>query len=246
MKQESRAMYESGKPKRKRKLLAPKETQALMILGLLMLMVMMTGIGFLAGILYSNSTKQTAVSVTSLTTPTRFPSVQETATALANYLTANSATATPRSMCGWAWHTEVNSELSAEIQETLNERLPDYVTVEVRAKSFGETCSDNDDTVRGFGVMETDFHVIVSIENLPADDAESIRQMIAPVLREILLVLNEYPPDTTPGPMAGLIEIEFTGQKAVGRLRSGYDFVIETLRQGLTGDDLLAALSMIE
>lgn len=152
--------------------------------------------------------------------------------------------ATSRSVqCGWAWHTEVNPELSAEIQRRLDEQLPPAVTAEIRAESFGENCTNSDGTVRGFGVMQTDFRIRVFIENPPADDAV---QIIAPVVRDILLVLADYPPDTNPGPVTGMIGIEIPGQDEVIRLWARYDFVMDVLEQGLTGQELLAALSMIE
>lgn len=161
-------------------------------------------------------------------------------------MNVSTPTAVARNMCGWQWASQANPELSAEIQMRLDERLPDSVSVEAQAESFGENCINGDGTAAGFGAMQTDFRITVTIDNLPDGDAGAIIEIIAPVLRDILLVLSDYPPDTNPGPMSGMIGIEFTGQDTVRRMWANYGSVMDILGQGLSGRALLTALSIIE
>lgn len=159
---------------------------------------------------------------------------------------AAAVSTTQAPICGWQWATQPNPDLSDGIREGVLAELPELPSMEVRAESFGENCINADGTVRSFATMQTDFRVVVWVPDLPAGQLETVEPTLAATTHKILSVLAGYPPDDTPGPMAGIINIEYPTLiphlKTTYWLRVNYTTAMEAFNQGLTGSALLDAL----
>ena len=106
----------------------------------------------------------------------------------------------PYTQCGWQWAYEELPELSALFDNAVKVSIPNSSS---RATAFGENCLDNDGQVVSFLAMETDFHVIISVESL--DDYDTFGNWMAQVMQTV----NNLPPDMIAGPMPGVVELRF-------------------------------------
>jgi hypothetical protein len=105
------------------------------------------------------------------------------------------------------------------------------------AVAYGENCIDPDTgDVRRFAAMETDFYATVVV-----DDVADL-EVIARAAAEVLDVLAGFPPEETPGPQAGQIEITFVSGDDEVRLGFPYLDGMEARGQGMGGEALLEAL----
>jgi hypothetical protein len=153
-----------------------------------------------------------------------------------------STTTIESAACGWMWATQINPELSAQVQQQLMQVLVTVDSVEARAEAFGENCLNADGSVRYFATMQTDFRVMVQISSLPLNDLPAAEVIVAPIMLDILRVLADYPVGQTPGPMPGQISIEFPAGNKPYWLAVDYNTAMDALDQNLTGNDLLDAL----
>lgn len=136
--------------------------------------------------------------------------------------------ATPEPMCAWVWATESLAELTAQVQDALDEA---GLEASVDASAFGENCLNPDGSVRYFATMQTDFDMTV--------DALTDDTILA-----VLRVLARFPVESTPGPMPGRVTIRFadSGQQ----LQFQYDQGLDVLNRDLTGRVLLEALGGLQ
>ena len=178
-----------------------------------------------------------------IATQTAQPSPTLDPTTAMTILPPPSTTAQVQSVdCGWMWATQINPELSAEIQQQLAEVLISVGSVEARAEGFGENCLNRDGTVRYFATMETHFWVVVKIDSLPPDDLTAAQEIVSPVVRDILNILADYPVEDTPGPMPGQINIQFPVRNTAYWLSADYNAAMDALNQNLRDNALLDAL----
>jgi hypothetical protein len=75
--------------------------------------------------------------------------------------------------------------------------------VTASAEAFGENCINASGEVDHFAAMETDFRVRVEVQDLTDTAA------LGNLLERILVVLDTFPPGSTPGPQPGYIGVRF-------------------------------------
>ncbi|KAF0107412.1 MAG: hypothetical protein FD146_1890 [Anaerolineaceae bacterium] len=107
----------------------------------------------------------------------------------------------PYEQCGWNWATEPLPELSAQVQAALESAGLTGVTAV--AEAYGENCITASGEVARFAAMETDFRITVQAASL--DD----REALGTLLEKILVVLDGFPTETTPGPNPGYVGVTF-------------------------------------
>jgi hypothetical protein len=166
-------------------------------------------------------------------------SVAQTLTRTASTASA-SITGTPptRAPCYFNWATQDLPELTAEVQAAMDE--VGLANVTASAYAYGENCYAYDtNEVVYFATMETDFRVIAQVDDL--EDTEALGNLTA----DILAVLNEFPPDETPGPMAGQITITFVKGDEQVVLPVSVEVASQVVEQGITGAGLWVALNEI-
>ena len=136
--------------------------------------------------------------------------------------------------CAWNWATQPLADLSADVQSTLDAAGLKGVTAS--AEAYGENCITATGKVDHFATMETDFRFQVDVPDL-SDSAA-----LGDILERILVVLDAFPPDATPGPQPGYIGVRFfCGTEEIDMwftLSSSQD----AREQGLHGADLYNAL----
>ncbi len=93
--------------------------------------------------------------------------------------------------------------LVPQVQEAMEKAGLKGITA--TAEAFGEDCIDaQTNKAVSFAAMETDFRISVEVPDLK--DTEALGNL----LERILIVLDEFPPKSTPGPQSGYIGINFT------------------------------------
>ena len=103
--------------------------------------------------------------------------------------------------CAWNWATQSLPDLSVEVQSALEAAGLEGGTAS--AEAYGENCITGTGEVDHFAAMETDFRVSLEVQDL-ADSAA-----LGDLLERILVVLDGFPPDATPGPQPGYIGVRF-------------------------------------
>ena len=136
--------------------------------------------------------------------------------------------------CGFQWATQPLTDLTRDVELALKDAgLSNF---NARAEAYGENCIDENGEVVYFATMETDFHITLKAKDL--NDTDELGQL----LDTALSVLDNFPPDETPGPQAGYIGITFEAQNDSMRLWFALTKVDSLLQQGLSGEELLNAL----
>jgi hypothetical protein len=107
----------------------------------------------------------------------------------------------PYEQCGWQWATQSLPELSAQVQAALESAGLTGVTAV--AEAYGENCLNAEGKVARFAAMETDFRITIQVDAL--DD----REALGTLLEKILVVLDGFPTETTPGPNPGYVGVTF-------------------------------------
>lgn len=141
----------------------------------------------------------------------------------------------PSGDCAWKWNTESLSALSERLQSALESAgLVDAIGI---ATAYGEDCIDSETgEVRYFATMQTEFNIKLSVDDLI--DLEELGELLARVLG----VLVEFPPEDTPGPMAGRVTIFFISMTEQHVMLFKQDAAIRAWEEGLTGETLLETL----
>jgi hypothetical protein len=137
--------------------------------------------------------------------------------------------------CAWKWNSQSLPELTVELQAALTaEGLNNSIGV---ASAFGEDCIDSKTgTVSYFAVKQTEFKITLPVEDLSDLDA------LGAYLEQALTVLELFPPDDTPGPMAGRVTIIFDAEGEQETFSFTQDEGTIALRDGFSGTVLLEAL----
>jgi hypothetical protein len=123
------------------------------------------------------------------------------------------------SACVWQWAQEPQPDLSERLNAAVA-ALDLPVDADLSAYAYGENCLDAGGALQGFYAMETDF--VLELRTDEADD-----DALGTTIAAIAPVLAEHPPDTTPGPRAGRLEVTVTSSgEVVHRLIAPYEDVI--------------------
>lgn len=201
----------------------------------------------LAGIAIFVKNHQSVMDESELYSATALPFTNEQLTQTA-YQLIHDLTALPDQSvsCGWQWATQPDEALTRELQTRLTPALNGIYEVRIRAEIFGENCLNNDGSVRYFVGMQTDFQVNIQLQSWEANNPTAVDSALSALVREVLAVLADYPPEVTAGPNAGHIRIDFsTAESADNGVYSiwiGYVEAMNALDQHLTGTALLEAL----
>ncbi|MEZ0396327.1 MAG: hypothetical protein ABWK53_07880 [Anaerolineales bacterium] len=138
--------------------------------------------------------------------------------------------------CAWNWATQPLPELSADLEDALQGVIA--FPLEARAEAFGENCLDGrTNAVAYFAARETDFYITVHVEDLT--DRERLGELAESIL---LVLLNGFPVQATPGPQPGIIALTFAAQAGELRLRFPWPEAEAALGEALHGAALLDAL----
>jgi hypothetical protein len=84
--------------------------------------------------------------------------------------------------------------------------------------------------------METDFQVTLPVKDLA--DLDNLGDLLA----TLISVLNEFPPDDTPGSQPGIIRITFTAGDEILIIQFSAFILAETIEGGLSGAALFEVL----
>jgi len=103
--------------------------------------------------------------------------------------------------CGWQWAKQTLPALSTEVQAALEAAGLEGATA--HAEAYGENCLSADNEVLRFAALETDFRISIEVESLA--DAERLGTL----LEKILVVLDGFPTESTPGPQPGYVGVRF-------------------------------------
>ena len=136
--------------------------------------------------------------------------------------------------CGYMWASKALTDVSSQLQEAI--QAAGLKGVSGRAEAYGENCVDENQKVVSFSAMETDFRIQVETESLKD------RQALGNLAEQILIILDKFPAEKTPGPQAGYVGIAFkSGQDSLNLwfpVSKWYD----ARQLGLHGEDLLTFL----
>jgi hypothetical protein len=161
---------------------------------------------------------------------TATPEVETPTPTLEPVETADSSTP-----CAYQWATQDLPEISDQLLQAFKKAgLND---AKVRAEAYGENCVMGSGKVRSFSTMETDFRISVGVADL-AD-----QQALGAVMEQILLILDQYPVGSVPGPQPGYIGIEFTDGGSPLKLWFKRTDADAARQKGLLGAGLFRALS---
>lgn len=137
--------------------------------------------------------------------------------------------------CYFNWATQPLPELSAQVQAALD--AAGLTDVTARAEAYGENCYDSQtNEVAYFAAMETDFRVTIKVPDLK--DTESLGNL----LEKVLIVLDDFPTDKTPGPQPGYIGVTFQAGNEVLNMWFKVSQGIQARRQGYDDAALLQEL----
>jgi len=100
--------------------------------------------------------------------------------------------------CFFNWAYSELPEISQQVDAAIKEIQPQG---KGHARAFGENCIYADGNAE-FMAMETDFHVILLVDDL--SDKEALGNWIS----KGMAALEQFPPDQTPGPMPGRVTFQ--------------------------------------
>ena len=104
--------------------------------------------------------------------------------------------------CYFNWATQSLPDLSNQVQAALDAARLTGVTA--NAEAYGEYCyGSQTNKPLYFSAMETDFRVTAQVKTLTNKDR------LGNLLEQILIVLDGFPTETTPGPQPGYIGVTF-------------------------------------
>jgi len=137
--------------------------------------------------------------------------------------------------CYFNWATQPLPELSSQVQSALEDA--GLTGVAARAEAYGENCYDSQtNEVVYFAAMQTDFRVTINVPDLK--DTERLGDL----LEKVLIALDNFPTDKTPGPNPGYVGVTFQAGGEELNLWFTVSQGIQVRQQGLRGDALLKAL----
>jgi len=138
--------------------------------------------------------------------------------------------------CGWQWNEQSQPELSTQFLEDLEQRGLQPQSAQVYA--YGEDCLDPLTLeVLYFAAMETDFRISLRVSSV--EDRDELGRQ----LHILLQILQAYPPESTPGPQPGRVDVTFLDGSAQTSLHFKLLESLEAAKPDLTNTALFERLS---
>jgi hypothetical protein len=150
--------------------------------------------------------------------------------------TTAAVTPLPYQACGWAWASQDLPDTSSAFRSALTAAGLPFDPDETYAYAFGENCLRPDGELDHFATMETDF-VVTSTPSDPGD-LSALGDYAVAVLH---LILNDFSPDTVPGPQRGIVEFNFSSEGGTVHQQVLLTDAEAALQNGLAGADLYQA-----
>ena len=135
--------------------------------------------------------------------------------------------------CSYVWAREPLPDLSEEFRAALTAVQP---RADGHAEAYGENCLNDKGEVVRFSAMETDFYVVLKVNDL--ED----KAMLGDMIKQVLSVVANFPKENTPGPQSGFVGITFESSAAQLRLWFTQVDAQAALDNGLRGEELFNAL----
>jgi len=137
--------------------------------------------------------------------------------------------------CGFVWARESLPDLSKDFKKALKDVQPQ---ANGYAEAYGENCIDSQGNVVRFLAMETDFYVMLKVEDL--EDKQALGEWI----EQVLAVVTKFPVENTPGPQPGYVGITFEAPGDELRLWFTQMDAEAALENGLQGEELFNVLQV--
>ena len=135
----------------------------------------------------------------------------------------------------FSWSYNRLEELSGQVQTALD--AAGVTEANAYAEAYGEDkMSQRTGALCEFLAMETDFHVTLQADTLT--DPEVLGTWV----EKVLTVLDEFPPEKTPGPQPGYVSVTFEMGEDSSTLRFRVTTAADARDRGLKGAILLEAL----
>lgn len=129
-------------------------------------------------------------------------------------------------------YTKPNPELTQALSTQLVQA--GIVADSASISSYGDQCIDEStDEVESFSVKTTDFDLVLPVDSL--SDMATLGDLTATVLP----VVNQFTPETTPGPEPGLISLTYSVGLAQNRVEVGVTEAGQAMTQNLRGAALM-------
>ena len=136
--------------------------------------------------------------------------------------------------CGYQWANQDLPELSVSFQGSLQALQPEATA---NAYAFGENCMLADGSVGGFSTMETDFNVMLQVNDLTNESD------LGDWIVKVMQVIENIPAEQIAGPQPGRVSIIFQSngdQKAVNFSINQY----QALAPGLSTSEIYQVLQV--
>jgi hypothetical protein len=137
--------------------------------------------------------------------------------------------------CAYMWANGSLPELSDDFDKALKEA---HLQASGYAEAYGENCIDNEGNIVRFLPMETDFHIMLKVDDL--EDKQTLGELI----EQVLVVVAKFPKEDTPGPQPGYVGITFQAPTDELRLWFTQTDGEAAIENGLQGEELFNALQM--
>jgi hypothetical protein len=139
----------------------------------------------------------------------------------------------------FVWASHDLEGLTHTVQDALDEA--GIAGARVRALAYGENWVEYDEPtgnseICNFSVLETDFQITLPVKDL--SDLDNLGDLLA----ILISVLDEFPPEDTPGSQPGIIRITFTAGDKILVMQFSAFTLTEVADDGLTGVALYEAL----
>ena len=141
--------------------------------------------------------------------------------------------------CVWNWAYQPLPEITAQIRQRFTEA--GIAATDIAAIAFGENCINGETgQIVRFAAMQTDFEVTGEVGDF--EDADTVGEKV----RAIIQILEEFPPESTPGPAPGNLKITITSGARTGHLNVKVTQAYQSAKDIQSGAKLLQQLDYTE
>ena len=135
--------------------------------------------------------------------------------------------------CAYMWANNPLPELSDNFNKVLKDVQPQ---ANGYAEAYGENCIDNEGNIVRFLTMETDFYIMLKVDDL--EDKQALGELI----EQVLAVVAKFPKEDTPGPQPGYVGITFEAPTDELHLWFTQTDGETAIKNGLKGEELFNTL----
>ncbi len=138
--------------------------------------------------------------------------------------------------CGYQWANQALPELSSSFEQSIQALQPE---AQASAYAFGENCLRSDGSIASFAAMETDFNVLLYVDDL------ANQSVLGRWIVQVMQVIESLPADQITGPRPGRVSIVFQSSTA----QSVINFYINQYRElpsGLSHAQVYQALRALQ